>query len=170
MITDNVLKHHVDSSFLVRSIVLLTMKYPDIIESKCPMIYLWLKDNSIPFVAAVFDELKVSSIYQDSLLPIYDPSPGSLFFIESHLFVQIYAVLQRHFCCAGGVVILVWMLFLQFCSVRKSSALTLNTWITCWASCNFGASITSSVVLSGTKSNKAIAYQFVLFSSFKMCL
>lgn len=64
---DQVIKHPVDSSFLVRSIVLLTMKYPDIIESECPMIYIWLHDNSIPFVSAVFDELEVKSIYQDNL-------------------------------------------------------------------------------------------------------
>lgn len=64
---DNMLKHPVDSSFLVRSLVLMAMKYPEAIQDNCPIIYVWLRDNSVSFISAVFDELEVKSIYQDSL-------------------------------------------------------------------------------------------------------
>ena len=96
--TDQVIKHPVDSSFLVRSIVLLTMKYPDVIESECPMIYIWLHDNSIPFVSAVFDELEVKSIYQDSLFSMHLTSPLCSFIEPCFLYRPLL-------CCNGVLVV-----------------------------------------------------------------
>ena len=95
---DQVIKHPVDSSFLVRSIVLLTMKYPDVIESECPMVYIWLHDNSIPFVSAVFDELEVKSIYQDSLFSMHLTSPLCSFIEPCFLYRPLL-------CCNGVLVV-----------------------------------------------------------------
>lgn len=97
IIIDHVLKHPVDSSFLVRSMVLLAMKYPDIIETKCPMIYLRLHDNSVPFIAAVFDELEVKSIYQDSLWSIHRSS--SVLFFHSFLCSDLCCVATAFLLC-----------------------------------------------------------------------
>lgn len=103
---DNMLKHPVDSSFLVRSLVLMAMKYPEAIQDNCPIIYVWLRDNSVSFISAVFDELEVKSIYQDSL-------HSALSNISFHCIIvfskQIYVALQHRPCYGTGALNLVKM-------------------------------------------------------------